>query len=80
MALTVTLRRATVDDAGMIHAWRSEASARHYQPLRQISLEALRELVAFRSRVPIAPDAQGHIQWIIETPGGPAGWLTITID
>ncbi len=64
----------------MIHALRSEASARRYQPLRQVSREAVRELLAFRARIPIAPHARGQIQWIIETPEGPVGWLTITID
>jgi RimJ/RimL family protein N-acetyltransferase len=64
----------------MIHAWRSEASARRYQPLRQVSREAVRELLAYRARIPVAPHARGQIQWIIETPEGPVGWLTITID
>ncbi|GIW03829.1 MAG: hypothetical protein KatS3mg059_0449 [Thermomicrobiales bacterium] len=79
MPPAVTLRRATVDDASMIHAWRSEASARRYQPLRQISLEAVRELLALRAGIPLSPHARGQVQWVIETAEGPAGWISITI-
>lgn len=77
---TVTLRRATVEDAGIIHAWRSEASARRYQPLRQVPEEVVRDLLAFRAGIPLSPHARGQVQWVIETTEGPAGWISITID
>ncbi|HEY8448029.1 MAG TPA: GNAT family protein [Thermomicrobiales bacterium] len=76
----VTLRRATIDDAERICAWRAEPSARRYQPLRQIPLEAVRDLIAFRARTPVGPDARGQLQWVIEAPEGPVGWLSVTID
>lgn len=80
MSPAVTLRRATVDDARMIHAWRSEASARRYQPLRQVPQEVVRDLLAYRAGIPLSPHARGQVQWIIETAEGPAGWISITID
>lgn len=80
MPPAVTLRRATMDDASMIHAWRSEASARRYQPLRQVPLEVVRDLLAYRAGIPLSPHARGQVQWVIETAEGPAGWISITID
>jgi len=64
----------------MIHAWRSEASARRYQPLRQVPPEVVRDLLAYRAGIPLSPHARGQVQWIIETAEGPAGWISITID
>lgn len=77
--VALSLRRATVDDAELIHAWRGEPSTSRYQPMRSLSLGAVRARLARRAAPAIAPTAEGELQWVVETPDGPAGWVTVTI-
>jgi [ribosomal protein S5]-alanine N-acetyltransferase len=77
-AKSVYLRTVTVRDAEIIENWRSEASARHFQPLRLLSRDELRTLLQDRSTRLISPTAEGEFQWIVETPLGPAGWIGLT--
>jgi RimJ/RimL family protein N-acetyltransferase len=76
----VTLRRSTVADAALIHAWRSEPSVSAYQPILPLSLDKVRSMVAERARVPVVPSATGKIQWTVESAEGPAGWITLNLD
>ena len=76
----VTLRRSTVADAELIHTWRSEPSALAYQPMILLPLEDVRTMLAERATVPISPSAIGKIQWTVETPDGPAGWITLSFS
>ena len=75
----VRLRRATPEDTDLILGWRREPSARRYQPLRQLSAEELRELLAERAARALGPAVEGELQWVIETPEGPAGWVTLVV-
>jgi RimJ/RimL family protein N-acetyltransferase len=76
----VTLRRSTVADAELIHAWRSEPSAVVYQPMILLPLNDVRTMLAERATVPLSPSAIGKIQWTVETPDGPAGWITLSFS
>jgi RimJ/RimL family protein N-acetyltransferase len=75
----VTLRRASVADARLVHGWRAEEAARRYQPLRQLPLDELRLQLAERAHLPLGPTSIGKLQWIIEADGEPSGWLTLDI-
>ena len=63
-----------------MYAWREEPSARLYQPLRRVSLAQLRDLLAERGGRPVGPELTGEVQWLIGTPDGPVGWVTLTIE
>jgi RimJ/RimL family protein N-acetyltransferase len=76
----VRLRRAGPLDADLILAWRNEPSARRFQPLRQVTLDQLRQLLTERTSRPIGPEMTGEAQWLIVAPDGPVGWLTLTVD
>jgi RimJ/RimL family protein N-acetyltransferase len=73
------LRRVHVDDAETIAKWRAEPSARQYQPLRELPLDELRSQSATRGSNEISPAAEGEFQWIVETPDGDAGWISLTM-
>lgn len=75
----VTLRRATPDDATILHAWRAEPSARRYQPLHQLPRPELRRQLAERAAIPLNAHAEGKLQWVIEAGATPVGWLSLTI-
>lgn len=77
--IEVRLRPVCADDAEMVADWRSEASARRYQPLRVMPLEELREQLAKRGKNEITPESDGEFQWIIETADGPLGWIGLTM-
>jgi RimJ/RimL family protein N-acetyltransferase len=74
----VRLRTVCVEDAEMVASWRCQASARRYQPLREMPFEELREQLAKRGNNEITPEADGKFQWIIETEDGPVGWIGLT--
>jgi RimJ/RimL family protein N-acetyltransferase len=76
----VTLRRVRPDDADLVLSWREEPSTRRYQPLRQVPLDLLRQMLAERGAQPISPNLTGDVQWLIETPAGPVGWVTMTVE
>jgi RimJ/RimL family protein N-acetyltransferase len=69
-----------VTDAELILAWRTEPSARRYQPLRQVTLAQLRQTLGERAARPIGPAMTGEVQWLIVAPEGPVGWLTLTVE
>jgi RimJ/RimL family protein N-acetyltransferase len=50
-----------------------------FQPLKQHAIPRLRSILAQRSAWQIGPAANGKFQWIVETPNGDAGWVTITV-
>jgi RimJ/RimL family protein N-acetyltransferase len=77
---SVVLRRATVEDAPLVHAWRSEPSTSRFQPTLPLSLGQVRSMLAERALTPVAPTAVGKLQWIVEAAEGPVGWITLTID
>lgn len=80
MSSLVTLRRSTVADAELMHAWRCEPSTAVYQPILLVPLDRVRAQLAERAAVPISPVATGKIQWTVETSEGPAGWITLNLD
>lgn len=80
MSFLVRLRRSTVADAELIHAWRSEPSTSVYQPTLPLSLAEVRTMLADRARTPIGPTAVGKIQWVVEADGEPVGWITLNLD
>jgi ribosomal-protein-alanine N-acetyltransferase len=75
----VTLRRATAVDAKVLHAIRSEPSARQFQPLRQVPIERLERMLADRAEAVLNRDFDGKAQWVIEVDGEPAGWITLDV-
>lgn len=75
----VTLRRVSPADASLIRAWRAEPGARRFQPLRQVSLDALREMLARRVARPIDPAFEGEAQWLIFAEGEPVGWVGLEV-
>ena len=79
MSESVTLHRVSPADAEMIYAWRSELAARRFQPLRQIPVAELREMLARRSARPVDRTIEGEIQWMILAAGTPVGWVSLEI-
>ncbi|HEV2068100.1 MAG TPA: hypothetical protein VGR08_14820, partial [Thermomicrobiales bacterium] len=77
MMQSVSLRRATPDDAERVLAWREEPSAGHYQPLRPTSAARLRQRFASEAKHPIDPHFIGTATFVIEVRGTPAGWMTL---
>ncbi len=75
----MTLRRATVEDAPRIPAWRAEPSASRYQPLHRHTLEELRDILAERAAHRLGPDLAGKVQWIVEAGGEPVGWFSLDV-
>jgi ribosomal-protein-alanine N-acetyltransferase len=79
MATGVTLRRVSAADTEQVLRWRAEPSVRAHQPLRQIPARELRDLLRMRGLEPVSPRAFGDLQWIVQTPDGDAGWVTVSI-
>ncbi|MGH2558459.1 MAG: GNAT family N-acetyltransferase [Thermomicrobiales bacterium] len=75
----INLRRVRPDDAEMVAQWRAEPSARRYQPLQRRTVKELRDMLTIRGLESISSTAIGEFQWIVETPRGDAGWVTIPI-
>ena len=78
-ALDVSIRRATIADAPAIHALRSEASARRYQPLKQVPLDTLLHSLAQRAEAPLDQSLEGKVQFLILAADRPAGWVTLDV-
>jgi RimJ/RimL family protein N-acetyltransferase len=75
----VSLRRARIGDAELVHAWRSEPSTAAYQPTLPLSLIDVRAMLTERASGPLTPTAAGKFQWLIEAAGEPVGWITLEI-
>ena len=75
----VTLRRATVDDAAMILAWRNEPTTKRYQPILDRTLDNMRDLLRERAVHVLSPDVDGEMQWVIEADSVPVGWITLRV-
>jgi len=73
----IVLRRAEAVDAERLHAWRSEPSARRYQPLRSVSVARLREQLATEGQATISPRLSDDVRWIVEAAEGPVGWISL---
>lgn len=77
---SVTLRRVSTADAELIHRIRCEPSASRYQPTLPLSLEEVRSMLAERAWPAIAPESAGKLQWVVESDGVPAGWISLEIS
>lgn len=75
----LTLRRATVDDAPLIHHWRREATIAAHQPLLPLPLNDVRELLMQRSIATISPQSHGDFLWLIVASTEPVGWVSLKI-
>jgi RimJ/RimL family protein N-acetyltransferase len=69
----------TAADAPAIHAFRSEPSARRFQPLRQVPLEFVAATIAERASLPLDGRLEGKVQWVIAVEGQPAGWISLDV-
>jgi RimJ/RimL family protein N-acetyltransferase len=76
----VYLRRAGPADAELILAWRSEPSTRRFQPLRQLTLTQLRQVLNERAARALGPGLTGEVQWLIVATEGAVGWLTLAVE
>jgi RimJ/RimL family protein N-acetyltransferase len=79
MESSVSLRRATVNDAKLILAWRNEPTTKRYQPILDRSLDDVHQLLSERAEVVLSPDVDGEMQWVIEADGVPVGWITLRV-
>jgi len=75
----VRIRRAEPDDAGLLHAWRSQPSTRRYQPTAQLDIDTLHRQLTDRRKLELSPTMAGKIQWIILYDEEPAGWITLDV-
>ena len=73
----VALRRATPADADLLATWRAEPSASRFQPLRPRPVADLRAQLAVQAPRMVDSRLAGDVLWIVETPEGPAGWLSL---
>lgn len=80
---TVTIRRATPDDAAMLVILRGLPSTLRHQPTRQYDLATQARLLLESAALDLAPDTAGKLHWIVEQDGvpagGPAGWISLDI-
>jgi ribosomal-protein-alanine N-acetyltransferase len=75
----VRLRRATLQDAPLVHRWRSEPSASRFQPVLPLGYADVEAMLAERAANEIAPQAFGKYQWMVIAGGEPVGWITLEI-
>jgi RimJ/RimL family protein N-acetyltransferase len=78
--LNVSLRRASADDAELLHRWRNQTSTRRFQASPPRTIEQIASLQAEQAAVPESPTAVGRIGWIILVEGEPAGHTQLTIN
>jgi len=76
-ASPVSLRRAQPADAALVVGWRSEASARRYQPLRPSSIDDVRSLFAAQANRTVGPRLAGDIYWIVEAGDTAVGRVSL---
>jgi RimJ/RimL family protein N-acetyltransferase len=79
MTKDVTLRRADASHAGIFHQIRAEPGASRFQPLRPYSLNRLRDMLDARASLPLDHTLSGKVQWLIESGGEPAGWISLDV-
>ena len=75
----LALRRATGVDAAMFVAWRAQESVREFQPVLQLPVGDMRQILEERSREPISPAFSGKANWVILADDVPAGWISLTV-
>lgn len=75
----IELRRAGVEDAGVILRWRREPSAGRFQPLRVVSRGEMEARLAERAARVIDAALAGEVQWIVEAEGEPVGWVRLEV-
>ena len=75
----LAVRRSRVEDAEAILAIRQHPITRRYQPMIPGTLADLRQALAERGALPVAPDTTGKLQWTIEVDGEVAGWVSVEI-
>jgi ribosomal-protein-alanine N-acetyltransferase len=78
-APTIQIRRSRVDDAEEILAIRRHPTTRRYQPMVPGTLAELRQALAERGALPLAPRTRGKLQWTIEVDGRVAGWVSVDV-
>jgi RimJ/RimL family protein N-acetyltransferase len=79
MTSNVSLRRASAADADFMLKVRAEPSAGLYQPLRDYSLRQLQMMLARRVSAPLDASLDSKVQWVIESDGNPAGWISLDV-
>ncbi|MGI8643423.1 MAG: GNAT family N-acetyltransferase [Thermomicrobiales bacterium] len=71
------LRRAAPADAALIWPWRNEPSVGRYQPILVTGVDELGRSLAAQASRSLDTVFVGTARFIIETPSGPAGWITL---
>lgn len=75
----IEVRRSHVDDAEAILAIRRHPVTRRHQPLKPSTLAELRQALAERGSLPLAPSTGGKLQWTVVVDGRAAGWVSVDI-
>lgn len=78
--LNVSLRRASVEDAELLHRWRNQASTRRFQASPKRTVEQIGAIQAEQATVRETSVAVGRVGWIILADGEPAGHTQLTIN
>ena len=73
----VTLRPTREGDAELLNLWRREPSVGRYQPLGTITVQRLKTELAGQDHSELYRSRGEKFQWIIESGGQPAGWITL---
>lgn len=76
----MALRPAGGEDAGWLKRWRSEASVRQFQPLREVSLHQLRADLASQRVGDLFRGRGERFVWIVEADANPCGWITLVVN
>jgi RimJ/RimL family protein N-acetyltransferase len=78
--LNVSLRRASVEDAELLHRWRNQASTRRFQASPKRTVEQIRAIQAEQATVGETSGTVGRVGWIILADGEAAGHTQLTIN
>lgn len=76
----LTLRPARPADAELLKQWRSEPSVRQHQPLGSATQAQLRSELERQNTNDLYRGQSDKFQWIIESAGNPAGWITLVVN
>jgi RimJ/RimL family protein N-acetyltransferase len=74
------LRPAVPRDADLLWRWRGEWSVRRFQPLHELTMSQLRSDVASQRISDLYQGRGEKFQWIVESDGQPAGWITLVVN